>query len=81
MPDDLYEEPGRKFPRRNWSTGPGRRLSRLGTGHPSECAAYPVIAARGLSRGLRCAVALVSIVVWSKVEAGAVDGEASVIVL
>jgi hypothetical protein len=53
----------------------------LGTGHPSECAAYPVIAARGLSRGLRCAVALVSIVVWSKVEAGAVDGEASIIVL
>jgi hypothetical protein len=34
-----------------------------------------------LSRGLRCAVALVSIVVWSKVEAGAVDGEASIIVL
>jgi len=26
-------------------------------------------------------VALVSIVVWSKVEAGAVDGEASIIVL
>jgi hypothetical protein len=81
VPDDLYEEPGRKFPRRNWLTGPGRRLSRLETEHPSECAAYPAIVARGLSRGLRCAVALVSIVVWSKVETGAVDGEASIIVL